>query len=173
MAGQNKPKIYLDTCFVLDWLTGNQGRGDAHDVGGIISELCSDRFIGVTSVITKLEVLECKNDPTMWAVWQRLQARSNFQVLPVLDRIGDCAYKIRNFYQAQKDAGAITKKAPQVPDTIHIATAIHAGCDYMVTSDAGRMDSKHLSPLELNGMVANLWPLRIERPRAVQTALNI
>ena len=80
MAGASSQLIYLDTCFIIDWLSRNQARADSHDVGGLIAALCKGSLRGITSVITKLEVLECKTDPTMWQAWLRLQAQKNVQV---------------------------------------------------------------------------------------------
>lgn len=65
------------------------------------------------------------------------------------------------------------KKPPSVPDSIHIATAIICGVDVMFSSDAGKKDPKTLSPLELNGTIADKWNIRIERPKSNQSALLV
>ncbi|WP_407045973.1 type II toxin-antitoxin system VapC family toxin [Mesorhizobium abyssinicae] len=173
MAGAANATIYIDTNFVLDWLTHNHTRSDSHDVAGLITAICTDKIKAVTSVITKIEVLACKTDPTMWRAWERFQARRNVQVTPVTNSIADTAMEIRDYYQRIRDADPSQKKPPGVPDCIHVATAIVLKCDEMISFDRGGMDPKSLSPLELNGTVAGKWPLKIQRPIAATRALHV
>jgi len=173
MAGTNST-IYLDTCFVLDWLTHNQNRPDSYDVGGIIGAINDNKLNAVTSVITKLEVLQCKTSPTMWDAWQRFQSRKNVQMVPFTERASDIAMRIRDYYQKLRDADSIVnKKPPETPDCIHIATAILMNVDRMVTFDKGGLSPQHLSPIELSGVVAGRWPLEIQKPKSALLMLNV
>jgi hypothetical protein len=39
-----------------------------------------------------------------------------------------------------------------------------AGVDHFISYDAGKHDSKYLSPLDLNGIVAGQWSLSVMPP---------
>lgn len=104
MAGNTNKKIYLDTCFIIDWLTLNQSSPDSMEIGGVINAILGNKINATTSIKTKTEILECKNTDTMWKTWQRMQSLNNFQVVSFSNRISDCASEIRNFYQIRKIA---------------------------------------------------------------------
>jgi hypothetical protein len=44
MAGNTNKKIYLDTCFIIDWLTLNQSSPDSMEIGGVINAILGNKI---------------------------------------------------------------------------------------------------------------------------------
>ncbi|MHA4836009.1 type II toxin-antitoxin system VapC family toxin [Sphingopyxis sp. MSC1_008] len=163
MAGKESLSVFLDTNAIIAWV-GREGDSGVSAISGILNALSEKRIRAVLSQLTKLEVLECKHDDTMVRAWRMLQARPNVEVMGVTKRVIDTAYEIRNHYQSIREKDASSKKPPQQPDCLLLATAIVAGVDHFVSYDGGKRDPKHLSPLELNGMIAGQWSLSVIPP---------
>ncbi|MGF7169418.1 putative nucleic acid-binding protein [Sphingobium xanthum] len=166
MAGNKPLSIFLDTNAVIGWL-GREADSGVSAISGILNEIHAKKLAAVLSQFTKLEILECKHDETMFRAWRSLQARPNVEVIGVTKRVIDTAYEIRNFYQKIRENNPAAKKPPQQPDCILIATAIVAGVDHFVSYDNGGRDPRHLSPLDLNGLIADQWLLSVVRPEAL------
>jgi predicted nucleic acid-binding protein len=160
VAGKERTSVFLDTCALLRWI-GREGDDGATAIHGILHAISDKKINAVISSLTKLEILECKNDATMFRAWKNLQARTNVEVFGVHKGIINTAYDIRNYYQSMREKDASQKKPPQQPDCLLIATAIVAGVDHFMTYDSGKKDPKCLSPLELNGTIAGQWRLNI------------
>ena len=171
MNGASKEIIYLDANILLDWV----GRAVARPgVAGIIQVILDDKIVAITSAISRLEVLECKNDPHMWKAWQAFRAGKNVQVLAVTSKVIDIAHEIRNHYAALRLADEKQKRTCTPPDAIHVATAIYANCNRMLTFDRGDKDkNKIVSPLDMDGRVAGKWPLNITEPDPNLQALDV
>jgi predicted nucleic acid-binding protein len=152
--------VYLDSNILIDWVARDQSRQPTA-VGGVIKAICDGELVAVMSQVTRLEILECKTDETMWKAWLNLQRLKNVQVVGTTLAVMDRAYTIRDFYQRERDAGRILKRTPSIPDCIHVATATLFGCERMYTFDAGEMDKKTLSPLEMTSPICDQWPLDI------------
>lgn len=163
MAGKNPPSVFLDTNTVIGWLAREKDSATTA-ISGILNEIHGKRLRAVLSQLTKLEVLECKHDDTMFKAWRQLQARPNVEVFGVTKKVIDVAYQIRNYYQAIREADANAKKPPAQPDCLLLATGIVCGVDYFVSYDAGKKDPKRLSPLDLNGVIAGQWSLQVIEP---------
>ena len=83
----------------------------------------------ITSVITRVEVLPSQT-PSREAYNDIQHFFGRIVLLPVDRRIGDLAAKLRDSSHAAKG-----KHNLEVPDAIHIATAVVAGADYLCTND--------------------------------------
>tara|TARA_R110000868_G_scaffold122877_2_gene325770 strand:+ start:6711 stop:7232 length:522 start_codon:yes stop_codon:yes gene_type:complete len=166
MAGKEVPSIFLDTNAIIGWM-GYESEDSTSAISGIISAIEKRKLKAVLSQLTKLEVLECKHVETMNRAWRNLQSRSNVEVVGVTKKVIDVAYEIRNYYQALHDLDSSNKKPPKQPDCLLIATAIVTGVDHFVSYDGGKKDSSHLSPLELNGLIAGQWNLSVIKPEAL------
>lgn len=171
MNGANREIIYLETSVLLDWVGRAQARPG---VAGIIQAILDNKVAAVTSTITRLEMLECYSDPSMWRVWQAFQARKNVQVIAVVSKVIDIAHEIRNFYAALRLADPNQRRTCTAPDAIHVATAIYTNCNRLLTFDKGEKDKKKLiSPLDMDGKVAEKWPLKIVQPDQNVQALDV
>jgi predicted nucleic acid-binding protein len=125
---------YFDTCIFLHWLSDPQK--DAAVVDGIEDiVLAAERqqsVVIVTSVITRIEVLNTRLAPDAAARFSRMFGQFTVQSVNVDPRIAQLAHDIRDYYMSQTP---IVKMA--TPDCIHLATAIHFECDEMNTLDGG------------------------------------
>lgn len=166
MAGKETLAIFLDTNAIIGWM-GYESQGATSAISGILSAIGQKKLNAVLSQLTRLEILECKHNDTMNRAWRNLQARPNVEVVGVTKKIIDVAYEIRNYYQALREANTANKKPPNQPDCLLIATAIVAGVDHFVSYDSGKRDSKALSPIELNGLIAGQWNLSVVPPEAL------
>jgi predicted nucleic acid-binding protein len=163
MSGTSRERVYLDTNVILDWVARREDSASPSGVGGLIAAICSNKVDAVVSDIARLEVMECKSEPTMWRAWTSFRARRNVQVAGCIRSVMDRAAEIRNHYQALKDADATAKRAPSTPDAIHVATALIFECQTMYSFDAGRR-ANDMSPLDMSPLVMGKYPLRIIRP---------
>lgn len=173
MTGAEIPKYYFDTNIFLDWLNRNQSRPDSNAVFGLMQNVLQNQVNLVTSQITRLEILECKTDSTAYKTWIRLQGRRNVAVQAATSKIMDITLEIRDYYQSQKESGAISKRTISVPDAIHVATAIYYNVDEMFTFDAGKTDKKTLSPSDLVSPIAGKYVLNISVPNGVDGGLAV
>jgi predicted nucleic acid-binding protein len=163
MTGTSRERVYLDTNVILDWVSRRLDSGSHSGVGGLIGAICSNQLDAVVSDIARLEVMECKSEPTMWKAWTSLRARRNVQVAGCTRAVMDRAAEIRNHYQGLKDSGVTTKRAPSTPDVIHVATALIFDCQTMYSFDQGRK-ANDTSPLDMGPLVMAKYPLKIIRP---------
>lgn len=85
----------------------------------------------VTAAITLVEVLSTKMTPEQEELFQALLQRSNVTPVSVTPRIAATAREIRDYYQSRNI------KMP-VPDSIHVATAIHYGATLHTYDGSGQ-----------------------------------
>lgn len=163
MTGTSRERVYLDTNVILDWVSRRSDSASHSGVGGLIGAICSNQLDAVVSDIARLEVMECKSEPTMWRAWASLRSRRNVQVAGCIRAVMDRAAEIRNYYQTIKDTDQTAKRAPSVPDCIHVATALIFDCQTMYSFDEGRK-AKDLSPIDMSPLVIGKYPLKIIRP---------
>lgn len=173
MTGTSRERVYLDSNVIIDWVSRREEASLKVGVGGLISAICSNKLEAVVSDITRLEILECKSEPTMWRAWTSFRARRNVQVAGCIRSVMDRAVEIRNHYQSIKDQNPSVKRAPSTPDCIHVATALIFECPTMYSFDAGRK-ANDMSPLDMDPIVMGKYPLRIIRPeQGDYSALNL
>jgi predicted nucleic acid-binding protein len=134
--------IYLDTSVILAWIK-NEIRPD-NEMDGV--EYCMERIESgeikaITSVNTRIEICEGDIEPDKRVVLERtLGPRRGLEQVAVDHRIAALAQEIRTFFrQGGKRLG--------LPDTTHLATAIHYRVDALYTFDGDDL-------LPLNGNVA-------------------
>jgi len=139
---KHRDLIYLDTNVLLSWIKNESLPNN--EMGGV--EYCMDRIEAgeikaITSVNTLIEICEGEIPPDKKAFLNRtLGQRRGIEQVCVDHRIAALAQEIRTFYR-QRD------KRLALPDTTHLATAIHSRADALYT-----FDKEHLLPL--NGDVA-------------------
>lgn len=168
MAG-SKSIIYVDTCVFIAMLTGEQRKGDESlHVAGFAGELERKEVVAVTSALTKGEILECTLTDQQKLVMERLIKPPKVQRKDVSTPIMDLAHEIRNFYQVEKLAGQTNLPTVELPDAIHLATAIYYECPRMFTFDENDVPETKSRPkralIPLSGNVAGRYPLIIEKP---------
>jgi predicted nucleic acid-binding protein len=175
MAG-NKPIIYVDTCVFIAMLTGEQRKGDESlHVAGFAAELERKEVIAVTSALTKGEILECTLTDQQKLIMERLIRPPKVQRKDVSTPILDLAAEIRNYYQAEKQGGHTNLPTVDLPDAIHLATAIYYECPRMFTFDENDVPESKRRPkralIPLSGNVAGRYPLIIEKPFSASMGL--
>lgn len=175
MAG-SKPVIYVDTCVFIAMITGEERKGDeSQQVAGFAIELDRREAIAVTSVITQPEILDCTLTSQQRRVMERLIKPPKVQVKDASQAIMNLAGEIRNYYQREKQDGRSNLPTLELPDAIHLATAIHYECPVMFTFDENDREKgrpkRGLIPL--SGMVAGRYPLAICKPYSDSTGLPL
>lgn len=164
MIMNGKQILYWDTCIFIAWLKDEPRHSDEKQgIRELVELIHTDRAILLTSLITRIEVLDCTLSNSAQENFNKLFQRKNFQEKVVNQRIALLAHDIRNFYQkVEKNAVNI-----KVPDAIHLATAIHYRADKFYTFDG----KKRGGLLRLNGNVAG-HNLIICKPRVEPFALK-
>lgn len=133
--------------------------------------------IAVTFALTKGEILECTLTDQQKLIMERLIRPPKVQRKDVSTPILDLATEIRNFYQAEKRAGRTNLPTVELPDAIHLATAIYYDCSCMFTFDeidvAEPKSRPKRSLIPLSGNVAGGYPLIIEKPFSTSMGLPL
>jgi predicted nucleic acid-binding protein len=131
MAG-TKRRVYFDACLFISWLTGEyEEPEDAAGVNYYVAEAEAGRILILTSVITRIEVLESKLGKEV-AERFRLYLKTLGKVpAEVTGKIADCAHAIREYYREKTDGF----ENVSIPDAIHLATAAFHECDTFLTFD--------------------------------------
>ena len=160
-------KYCWDSCVFISLLTG-LGRTDEQlrnlrAVEALVDE--GDVYI-FTPAITLIEVLSCYLSPDQESAFQALLQRSNVEVVSVTRRIADRAREIRNSYREQKMEIA-------VPDSIHLATAIHYGANALHTYDGCGQQRRRTDLLSLKLPLIGKYDLTICTPRPPATENGI
>lgn len=176
MAGS--PSIaYIDSCVFIAAITGEQRPGDeAQHVAGVMAELERRELVAVSSALTRGEILDCALSEQQKAVLERLLRPPKTQIKDVSAPIIDLATEIRNFYQQQKIDGKTNLPTVELPDAIHLATAIYYDCPVMFTFDAN--DKREGKPrpkrglIPLSGLIADRYELTIMKPHSDTKGLS-
>lgn len=177
MAG-NPPLVYLDACIFIAAITGERRKGDeAQHVAGVMAELEQREFIAVTSALTRGEILECTLTDQQRNVMERLLRPPKLQIKDVSSPILSVATEIRNFYQKQKLDGVTNLPTVELPDAIHLATAIYFECPTMFTFDENDRPEPKSRPkrglIPLSGIIADRYELEIVKPFSKMTGLAL
>ena len=172
-----RPIIYVDSCVFISMLTGEQRKGDeSAQVAGFAKELENRDVIAVTSIITRTEILECELTAQQRDTMERLIRPPKVQVKDVTTLITELTHEIRNYYQQLKQSGQSQLPTVEMPDAMHLATAIHYQCPIFFTFDekdktggGGGRAKRGLIPL--SPIVAGAYPLTICKPYAKSLGL--
>lgn len=163
------PVVYIDSCVFIATITGEQRKGDeSQHVAGVMGELERRELVGVTSILTKGEILECSLSPQQHGVMDRLIRPPKTQIKDATGPIVEIATEIRSYYQRLKLESQTNLPTLELPDAIHVATAIYYECATMFTFDElDRAEPKSRPKrglIPLSGMVADRYELTIMKP---------
>lgn len=128
MAG-TKPKIYVDSGLIIAW-AHNENRGE----GQLIYQIMNREIIPVSSVILRAEVLESLIPPDKIELVKRVISPPQMQIKTVCSRVADLAEEMRGFVHAERETRRDLPKL-ELGDALHLATAVHYGCEGFVTLD--------------------------------------
>jgi len=116
----------------------------SNTVSSILKDVESGKMIGVTSVITQLEILvkpkKDHNLPAIEAYKSILSDFPNLEIVPVDNEIADIASTLRADYGIK------------TPDAIQVATSIKEECSVFVTNDLALKKIKEIKVLTLKDM---------------------
>ena len=123
-------KIYLDSSIIIAWLK-NEARPN-NEMAGVeycIKRIMNKELKAITSVLTRGEILDGKFPPgTVDSFKKAISRRRSFEWVAVDNRISDIAHNIRDYLLS------IGTKL-ELPDAIHLATAIYNNVDALYTFD--------------------------------------
>lgn len=159
MRGKRKV-IYWDSCTFLAWI-GDEPRPieDKDGLNECVKDIMRNAIILITSDIVRTEVL-VHGKPSVAEKFELITKRRNVDILSPDPRIITISSELRDYYVRQR---AIDRKPIlDVPDSIHLATAINYEADAYYTFDAGKKRSRSL--LSLSGNVGGKYPLLICKP---------
>jgi predicted nucleic acid-binding protein len=172
MSGSKRRVAYWDSCLFAAWL-GDEGppARTQEEVDGLQEQFrlhSTGQLIIVTSVITLTEVLASKQtDPSKREKFVSLFSRPDFYLINTTRQIAEVAHEIRDYYQTVIHP---TKGRPlkvEIPDALHLASAIvNDVCDVFYTFDKDD-DSKRRALVPLSMNVAGKYKLPIEVPHFV------
>jgi predicted nucleic acid-binding protein len=111
----------------------------------------------LTPAITLVEVLACKMTADQENSFIELLQRSNVTVVSVTPRIAAKAREIRNYY-------ALKGMNIAVPDSIHLATAVHYGATELHTFDGAGQRKRQTDLLSLETPLIEKWSLKVCKP---------
>lgn len=150
-----KPRVCWDSCVYISLLTGvnrtPQEMKALYEIEHLANE---EKVIIFTSVVTIVEVLECKLTAEQAAKFKGLIANPMTPFQQVDTRLAELAHTIRSFYE-----GKIS-----TPDAIHLATAIQYGATSFQTYD-GCGKRKKGDLLKLQQPIANEFDIPITLPQ--------
>jgi len=113
---------YLDTNLFIYHFEDNPSFVAAID--RVFSKLANKSTKGVTSIITLAEILSLKSlGPIVESIKKSLLSTPNLVIVDVNQEIAEEAARIRRKYGFR------------LPDSLHLATALHEKADYFVTGD--------------------------------------
>lgn len=153
MSG-TRPVYYWDTCLFLAWIKNEVSRkpGEMDAIADILRRFRKREVSLVTSLITVVEITTAKLPAGTEGMIESVMQSPNFTRAAVEIRVANLARDLRNYYLGRESAGG---KTLTVPDSIHVATAIHYRVTEMHTFD-GKDNAKFnsLGLLPLSGNVA-------------------
>lgn len=155
-----KIRYYWDSCVFISVLT-EQGRTPEEMTELRKLERLSDdgHIVIFTAAITLVEVLACKMTEEQETTFTRLLRRTNVYPVSVTMRIAEKAREIRNYYRLQG-------KEIAVPDSIHLATAIHYNATALHTYDGCGKRPKSTDLLKLATPIIEKHHLLVCKPQA-------
>lgn len=142
LAIEGSEKIGIDSMLFIYLLEDHPEFSNT--VSSILKDVESGKMIGVTSVITQLEILvkpkKDHNLPAIEAYKSILSDFPNLEIVPVDNEIADIASTLRADYGIK------------TPDAIQVATSIKEECSVFVTNDLALKKIKEIKVLTLKDM---------------------
>ena len=167
MAG-TEPVYYWDTCLFLAWIKDEERpSGEMDGVREVIERTKRREAKIVTSVLTKVEVLESRLPAGMKRLVDDLMKRVNRVGMEI--KVAGMAHDLRDYYASR--SAEFVGKMLSVPDAIHLATAILHRATEFHTFDGGG-SGKSLGLLQLSGNVGG-HRLTICKPQAKNPSLDL
>lgn len=119
---------YLDSNVLIYAFEGPSQSAHRRRLAGLFDDLAQRKARACVSVLTRTEVLvqPLRDGDVRLATWYRqlLSGRGIIGVLAVNQPIADLAAELR-----------AERPTLRLPDAVHLATALHNGCDNFVTGD--------------------------------------
>lgn len=163
-----KDLLYWDSCVLIAFLQDE--KRDKNEMAGIdemVRAIDKGSAILMTSVLSRIEVLECKLTESQKAKFGQMLNKRSIQSIAVTMRVVERASEIRNYY-------AKTGQTVSTPDAIHLATAMLYEAEGFYTFDGAGAKKKSRSALSLvplNGNVAG-YKLKIQPPLGTPSLLT-
>lgn len=158
MSAGKTPLYCWDSCVFISLLTGEDRTNAELSNLRAVEKLSDDGGCRIiTASITLVEVLACKLTTDQEDLFQALLERSNVSAVSVTPRIAVRAREIRDYYQFRN-----LKMA--VPDSIHLATAVHLKADALHTFDGCGPRQRPTDLLRLALPLIEKYPLAVTRP---------
>lgn len=161
MAGE-RTVAYWDAGIFISQITQADDPEDLDGIAYYGEEFSAGRCTPVTSVVTRVEVLDGKLRPENAERFRAFLDRPDVCLASVNTAIADLAHTIRNFYAALADGLGPVGTA----DAIHLATAIVMKCDVFLTLDGKDGRKRRDRPLlPLSPVIAGRYNLVVRPPR--------
>jgi predicted nucleic acid-binding protein len=168
MAGA-ETVYYWDTCLFVAWIKDEQRlTGEMDGVRELIQRHKRREVKIITSVLTAVEVLQCKLPAGMETLFSGLIKRLD-QRIGIDSKIASLAHDLRNYYSMRP--AEFENRTLATPDAIHLASAILNRATEFHTFDGGGV-GKSLGLLPLTGNVAG-HKLTICKPQARNPSLDL
>lgn len=158
---------YWDSCIFMHWFS--DPKKDAAVVDGIeeiVRQVERGEAGVMTSVITRIEVLNCKMEKEYVERFFKLFSRPSMQQVNVDPRVAQLAHDIRDHY-----ASLAKPVKLWTPDCIHLATAIIYEADEMNTLDGAGKRRRPSDLVSLSGSVMGQHKLTIRKPLRQQGSI--
>lgn len=147
-----------DACVFISVLTGiGRTDDDLKNLRALAALVDSGDVRICTPTITIIEVLACQMTPEQEGLFQDFLNRSNVEVVSVSRKIAEKAREIRNCYHQNNLEIA-------VPDSIHLATAIHYEAIALHTYDGCGKRRRKTDLLALDIPLIGKYNLKICKP---------
>jgi predicted nucleic acid-binding protein len=158
-----RPLHYWDACIFISVLQDERlPAAVSEGIEEISKQAERGQSTVVTSVVSRIEVLDCKMPGAASTKFLDLFRTKAYQMINVDHRIADLAHEIRN---AAISSG---KKMTQM-DAIHLATAIYYDVSELNTLDGS---GKKRGLIDFDGLqIGRFSTLRVCSPRAAQASL--
>ncbi len=158
MTTGKRPSYAWDSCTFISSLTKlGRTEKELEDLRAVERLSDDGDCVILTPSITLIEVLACKMTADEESRFAEMLQRSNVSVVSVTARVAAKAREIRNYY-------AVKGMNIAVPDSIHLATAIHYGASELHTYDGGGRRSRPTDLLRLETPLIERWNLKVCKP---------
>lgn len=160
-----KTPIYCwDACVFISLLTKDRTAEELEKLCALEQLSDNGGCVIYTAAITIVEVLASKLTPEQEEMFQSLLQRSNVTAVSVTPRIAVRAREIRDYYQTRGIKIA-------VPDSIHLATAIHYKATALHTYDGGGSRKRQCDLMQLATPLIEKYPLNVMKPEPPATEI--
>ncbi len=166
MSTGKLPVYCWDSCVFISLLTKCGRTAEELEMLQAVERLSDNGGCVIfTAAITIVEVLACMMTPEQEDMFQALLQRSKVTAVSVTPRIASKAREIRDYYQSRKLKIA-------VPDSIHLATAIHYKATALHTYDGAGKRQRATDLLCLATPLIDKYPLRVSKPEPPKEETN-